>query len=169
MCIRRAFVLQHHEGMTKSEDNSPITVGLQPEHTPSAVAELTSDVDGAARLLRLAQLADELGSSRIADEARNLAGRISEGLFYVACIGQFKRGKSTLINALIGRERLPVGVIPVTSAVTLVRQGAAHARVRFVSGQWQDIDPDDIGQFVCESANPENVKGVAIVELSTPS
>ncbi len=116
-----------------------------------------------------AALAQELGRADLARDAEALAQRTAEGLFYVACIGQFKRGKSTLINALIGRERLPVGVIPVTSAVTLVREGAAHARVRFVSGQWQDIDPDDIEQFVCESANPENVKGVALVELSTPS
>ncbi|HBR01822.1 MAG TPA: hypothetical protein DD738_04355, partial [Ruminiclostridium sp.] len=38
-------------------------------------------------------------------------------------IGQFKRGKSPLINALVGDELLPVGIIPLTTAVTEIRQG----------------------------------------------
>jgi predicted GTPase len=156
--------------MTKREDNSPITVGLQPEHTPLAVSELTSDVDGAARLLRLAQLADELGSSRIADEARNLAGRISEGRFYVACIGQFKRGKSTLINALIDNPVLPVGFTPVTAVPTVIRFGdRRRARVQARDGSWQEVGVSDLNQYVSEEYNPENTKGVRGVEVFVPS
>ena len=61
--------------MTKGEDNSSITVSVPAEHPPLVVPTVTSDVDGAARLLRLAQLAEELGSGRIANEARDLANR----------------------------------------------------------------------------------------------
>jgi ribosome biogenesis GTPase A len=88
--------------MTNSSENASITVSAKPDNSALVVPAVTNDVDGATRLLRLAELAEELGSSRIAGEARDLASRISEGRFYVACIGQFKRGKSTLINALIG-------------------------------------------------------------------
>ncbi len=56
-------------------------------------------VDGASRLLRLAGLGEELGAQSIADDGKALAARVAEGRFYLACIGQFKRGKSTLINA----------------------------------------------------------------------
>ena len=59
---------------------------------------------------RLAQIAAELGSERLAWEAQSIAERVKEGRFYVACIGQFKRGKSTLINALIGEAILPTGI-----------------------------------------------------------
>jgi hypothetical protein len=59
-----------------------------------------TETSGASRLLRLAVLAQELGSESVAEEARELAARVSEGRFYVACIGQFKRGKSTLLNVL---------------------------------------------------------------------
>jgi hypothetical protein len=109
------------EDMTNSEDKSSAKVGVQAEHSHLKLSTVTSDVDGAARLLRLAQLAEELGSSRIAEEARDLANRISEGRFYVACIGQFKRGKSTLINAPIGDPVLPVGFTPVTAVPTVIR------------------------------------------------
>jgi hypothetical protein len=53
--------------------------------------------DGAAQLLRLAELLDELNAIPLATEARELATRLSEGRFYVACVGQLKRSKSTLI------------------------------------------------------------------------
>ncbi len=61
-------------------------------------------------LLRVAALADELGSERVRDEATALAQRTSEGRFYIACIGQFKRGKSTLLDALLADRVLPTGV-----------------------------------------------------------
>jgi predicted GTPase len=128
------------------------------------------DVDGAPRLLRLAGLAEELGVSRIADEAQDLANRISEGRFYVACIGQFKRGKSTLINALIGDPVLPVGFIPVTAVPTVVRFGdQRRARIQVRDGSWQDVSVSDLNQYVAEEFNPENTKGVRGVEAFVPS
>ena len=156
--------------MTKSEDNSSITVSVQAEHRSLAVAALTSDVDGAARLLRLAQLAEQLGSHRIAGEASDLAGRISEGRFYVACIGQFKRGKSTLINALTGDAVLPVGFTPVTAVPTVIRFGdQRRARIQVGNGSWQDVSVSDLNQYVSEECNPENAKGVRGVEVFVPS
>jgi predicted GTPase len=156
--------------MTKDEDNSSTTVSVQLEHSRLAQSTVTNDVDGAARLLRLAELAEELGSRRIADEARNLANRISEGRFYVACIGQFKRGKSTLINALIGDPVLPVGFIPVTAVPTVIRFGdQRRARIQVGEGSWQDVSVSDLNQFVSEECNPENTKGIRGVEVFVPS
>ena len=135
-----------------------------------ALSTVTSDVDGATRLLRLAQLAEELGSGRIAEEARDLASRISEGRFYVACIGQFKRGKSTLINALIGDAVLPVGFTPVTAVPTVIRFGEGRrARIQARDGSWQGVSVSDLNQYVSEEFNPENTKGVRGVEVFVPS
>ena len=67
-----------------------------------------------------AELAQELGAEPVAEEARELATRVSEGRFYVACIGQFKRGKSTLLNALVGHEVVPTGFVPVTAVPTVI-------------------------------------------------
>jgi ribosome biogenesis GTPase A len=130
----------------------------------------TSDVDGAGRLLRLAALGEELGANRVENEARNLAARVSEGRFYLACIGQFKRGKSTLINALIGEPILPVGFIPVTAVPTVIRYGAhKKARIQFRDGAWQQIAASALEQYVSEEYNPENTKGVGGAEVFVPS
>ena len=129
-----------------------------------------SDADGAARLLRLAGLGEELGAPYIADDGRALAARVSEGRFYLACIGQFKRGKSTLINALIGEPILPVGFIPVTAVPTVIRYGAnKKARIKFRDGAWQQIAAGDLDQYVSEEHNSENAKGVEGAEVYVPS
>ncbi|MFZ0761505.1 MAG: dynamin family protein [Candidatus Sulfotelmatobacter sp.] len=126
--------------------------------------------DGATRLLRLAALAEELGAEPVADEARELAARISEGRFYVACVGQFKRGKSTLINALIGEPVVPTGFIPVTAVPTVVRFGERlSARVRSHNGPWSNIPLAELKQFVTEEFNPENKKEVQGAEAFAPS
>ncbi len=121
-------------------------------------------------LLHLAELANRMGADRVMEEAVALAQRTAEGRFYVACVGQFKRGKSTLLNALLGDRVLPAGVLPLTTVPTVVRFGSSRsARVRFESGVWTDIPPEDLARYVSEELNPENQKRVAGVEVFSPS
>src|SRR5271170_6555347 len=77
----------------------------------------------AGKLLCIASLAEQCNSGQITDDAHSAAERIAEGRFYVACVGQFKRGKSTLLNALIGHAVLPAAVVPVTAVPTIIRPG----------------------------------------------
>src|SRR5271157_5829958 len=127
-------------------------------------------VDAGSTLQRLAEIAREFGSEWVADDASGLAERVAEGRFYVACIGQFKRGKSTVLNALLGDAVLPAGVVPITAVPTVVRFGRTRrARVRFRGGNWLDVRPEELQQFVSEEHNPENAKGVAGVEVFVPS
>jgi ribosome biogenesis GTPase A len=156
--------------MTASKHTMPLTVNTAPGDGIAAGLAAANDVDGAARLLRLATLGEELGTNRVAEEARELAARVSEGRFYVACIGQFKRGKSTLINALIGAPVLPVGFIPVTAVPTVIRFGEQQrARVRARDDSWREIAVLELDEYVSEEHNPENAKGVVGVEVFVPS
>jgi Dynamin family len=130
----------------------------------------TEQVSAEIVLNRLAELAKELESDHICEDARGLAQRMVEGRFYVACIGQFKRGKSTLLGALLGDRVLPTGVLPVTAVPTIVRYGRSRgARVRFHGGKWADIAPEELTEYVSEEHNPENAKGVAGIEVFVSS
>lgn len=124
---------------------------------------------GGSGLEAIERLAIAAGAPHLATEARALSDRVRDGLFYVASVGQFKRGKSTLLNALVGEPVLPVGVVPVTAVVTVVRHGERlAARARFADGGWREIAAGDLAQFVAEEHNPENRKGVAAVEVFVP-
>src|SRR6202451_100760 len=121
---------------------------------------VSPDLAGEAALYRLAELANEFGAEHIASTACGLAERVSQGRFYVACVGQFKRGKSTLLNALIGHSVLPTAVVPVTAIPTIIRHGQRlAARVRYQSATWTDIPVGTVNEFVSEEKNPENSKG----------
>jgi hypothetical protein len=127
-------------------------------------------MDGASRLSRFGSLAQELGSEPVAEEARELAMRVSKGRFYVACVGQFKRGKSTLLNALVGHAVFPTGFVPVTAAPTVIRFGdELHARIRMRDGLWRDVAMSDLKEYVTEERNPENRKAVDGAEVFVPS
>jgi putative ribosome biogenesis GTPase RsgA len=144
-----------------------VTVSASSE---SAVSGTALSPDAPAALGELLAVAEELGAERVAAEATTLAERLSEGRFFVACIGQFKRGKSTLVNALVGDPILPTGVVPVTSVVTVVRHGSRRgARVQLAGGGWTSIEPAELAAYVAEERNPGNRKGVEAVEVFVPS
>jgi len=126
--------------------------------------------EGDAVLLRLAAIADEFAAEHVSADARSVAERVAEGRFYVACVGQFKRGKSTLMNALIGAAIVPTGVIPVTTVPTVIRHGDhPRARIRFQSREWSEIALEKLDEYVTEEKNPENTKAVTAVEVFFPS
>ncbi len=118
----------------------------------------------------LGDIAKAIDARELESDARALQQRFGEGRFYLACVGQFKRGKSTLINALIGQPILPTGVTPVTSVVTIVRyQPDTAAEVLFADGRRLRIDAGQLETYVSEALNPENVKRVAVVEVFVPA
>ncbi len=82
----------------------------------------------------------------------------------------WKRGKSTLINALLGQDVLPSGVVPVTSIITAIVYGEQpRVIIEYDNSSTEDIDPSHINEYVSESLNPQNTKGIKLVSLSTPS
>jgi len=127
-------------------------------------------VGDAQALPRLAEIAAALGERSIADDICQLVSRVNEGRFFVACVGQFKRGKSTLLDALVEEEILPTGVVPVTTVPTVLRYGAQRTARVLIDGQWKTIRPEDLAQYVSEELNPENKKRVEGVEafLTSP-
>jgi GTPase SAR1 family protein len=118
---------------------------------------------------RLAAMAQQLGEDSVAADVRQLLARINEGRFFVACVGQFKRGKSTLLDAFVGEEILPTGVVPVTTVPTVLRYGDTRAARVLINTRWRAIRPEDLPQYVSEELNPENSRQVAGVEVFLPS
>ncbi len=87
----------------------------------------------------------------------------------IAVLGEFNVGKSSFINSFIGRDILPVGVIPVTSVITSVTKGPVEqAMVCFTDGQRKETPIGKLNDFINESDNPGNIKQVESVEITLP-
>ena len=97
-------------------------------------------------------------------------GLRDDGVIDVTVLGRFKAGKSSFLNCVAGQDVLPVGAIPVTSVITILRFGEREqARVRFLDGGEVVVPVGKLPDFVTEEENPENRKGVDLVSVDLPS
>ncbi len=90
-----------------------------------SVSELLGDA-----LRRMASVWDEVGpgiggddSASRGDKLRRMADHLQQDEFNLMVVGEFKRGKSTLINAMLGKQLLPAKVAPCTAVITKVHYG----------------------------------------------
>jgi len=99
-----------------------------------------------------------------------LREKIETNTFNLVVVGQFKRGKTSLINALLGADILPVAVIPLTSIVTIMKYGdALRINVHFNNDRVAEIKPESLPEYVTERGNQKNEKDVSEVVITYPS
>ncbi len=126
-----------------------------------------------SELDELAEAAGELAAVAanrpgLAARAGRLAERLGRRRFHVSVLGEFKSGKSTLINAMLGLELMPMGVLPLTAVATEVGYGPAGATVAHQGGGAEEIELGQLAEYVTEARNPANVHNVARVEARVP-
>ncbi|HEY6296691.1 MAG TPA: dynamin family protein [Streptosporangiaceae bacterium] len=112
-----------------------------------------------------------LGTARDREQLEAVADRLDAARLRVLVAGEAKRGKSTLINALVGRAVLPVGVTPLTAIATTVRYGDdPRAEVLFMDGHQEKHPLTALTDLVTERGNPRNRRRIAgvTVYLSVP-
>jgi GTP-binding protein EngB required for normal cell division len=107
-----------------------------------------------------------------------LRERLQEARLQIAILGQFKRGKSTFINALLRAPLLPSAVVPVTAVPTFIAWGPEpHIRVSYQDTRpSEDFRPPDpaairaeLDRWVTEEGNPVNRRKVRRVDLFFPA
>jgi small GTP-binding protein len=82
-------------------------------------------------------------------------------------VGRFSRGKSTLMNAMLGDDYLPTGIVPLTSVITTVRYGSRKQVVLHftASGLTHEVPLSRLAEYVTQKENPGNVKQIAYAEI----
>jgi GTP-binding protein EngB required for normal cell division len=107
-----------------------------------------------------------LGTGQDREQIAALRARLDAARLRVLVAGEAKRGKSTLINALLGRAVLPAGVTPLTAVATTVRYGDdPHAEVWFADGHEEKQPLTALPDLVTERGNPGNRRHVAAVTV----
>ncbi|MGF6376488.1 GTPase Era involved in 16S rRNA processing [Clostridiales Family XIII bacterium PM5-7] len=127
----------------------------------------TNILDKAKKTYELLSEDEAVGGQ--ARAVKSLIDKLENKDMTVSIIGQFKRGKSTLANAILEDNLLPVGIVPVTSAETKVVYGKKAAEVHFLNGVVEPVDFDDLPNYISEQKNANNKLGVESVVLHTPS
>ncbi len=122
-----------------------------------------------AEIVRSAQAIDSKDSD-LQSASRELLTRLADDRFNLMLVGRFSRGKSTLINAVLGHPYLPTGILPLTSVITTVRYGSRpQAVLNFRNAGFpREIPLSQLPEYVTQQSNPGNVKRLAYAEIQLP-
>ena len=125
--------------------------------------------DEAERVGALVRLAHKYGGAALRAEVGSIVEGVTSKRAAVAVLGQFKRGKSMLVNALLGNNILPIGKLPLTGVPTRVLYGEPALLVCYLDGRKKAAKIENLPTYVTEVLNPGNVLGVAYVDVTYPS
>lgn len=107
------------------------------------VSELTES------LTQLKEYSEEVGLTHTAESIGDTIEKIAKEHFEVAIVGEFKRGKSTLINALLGQEVLPADVLPATATLNRVTYSESpYVIVEYKDGNTEKVDINRLSDYV---------------------
>jgi len=122
-------------------------------------------------LIRAAlHLAQASRDEQAENQARGLLGRLAADTLRLAVVGQFSRGKSTLMNALLGGPYLPMGALPMTSVITTVRYGSQAKAIVRRRGQslGTEVALAAVAEYVAQASATRAEHQVASVEVEIP-
>jgi len=157
---------QLHENYVRIDDGSDEVIpdlSKLKDYTQTKLA-----LAGQLRIVR--ESLTTLGREKAVRQIGDLMVKLAEDRFTLAVLGQFKRGKSSLMNAIIGRELLPIGVLPTTSAITVLRYGPRERLIinRENSILQEEVPVSSLAEYVTETGNPENKRKVKTACLEVP-
>ncbi len=122
--------------------------------------------------------ADAYGRPDLTARLAELRDRAADPTIRVLVVGEFKQGKSSLVNALVGREVCPVDddvATAVATAVTYAKDPTATAIVRGAEGdgdatlRGESIDVAALPAWVTEDGEQVAANDVQLVQVGVPA
>ena len=100
----------------------------------------------------------------------SLASRLEDNNLELALFGRVSSGKSSLLNALLSTDVLPVGINPITAVPTKLEYGTIlRAFVTYGTGRNEIVTVEELGKLVTEQGNPGNLRNVTRAMVQVPS
>jgi GTP-binding protein EngB required for normal cell division len=120
-------------------------------------------------LSRIERVVAERGLVEFRGTIDSILDRAEDRSFEIAVFGRVSSGKSSLLNAVIGTDVLPVGVTPVTAVPTRIIHGEEPSlTVSFADAPAKTFGIQQLGEFATEQHNPNNVKHVTRLTVTIP-
>jgi GTP-binding protein EngB required for normal cell division len=96
--------------------------------------------------------------------------RAEDRSFEIAVFGRVSSGKSSLLNAMLETDVLPVGVTPITAVPTRIMHGEeASLTVWFSEAPRKRLEISRLPEFATEQHNPGNSKHVTRLVVALPA
>lgn len=117
-----------------------------------------------ASISELLRLCDELELASRSQSLHVIQDKLQNHSFSVGIMGEFKRGKSTVINALLGKSILPADILPCSATLNQIKWDVKpHAEVHFKDEGKKDVTIDELANYVTKLTE-ESEQNAANVE-----
>jgi GTPase SAR1 family protein len=104
---------------------------------PTTPTDLSNRIDSWLR--KCLGLANSFSIPQIVSELQAIEARLRLPGFRLAFVGEFSRGKSTLLNRLLERDVLPIGVLPTTATLTAIAAGTENCMAVISGSKHQEV------------------------------
>lgn len=138
----------------------------------------TTSPDAEGTLQKAAQIVDLAQRACEAYDRADLAGRLAlvraalaDPVVHIVVVGEFKQGKSSLVNGLVGHDVCPVDDDVATALPTYIRYGkepSAELLLDEVPPRREPVPLDRVREFVLEKGTDSATAGVTGVEVRLP-
>ncbi len=121
-------------------------------------------------LSRIEQIVADRGLVEFRATIAAILDRAEDKTFEIAVFGRVSSGKSSLLNAVLGSDVLPVGVTPITAVPTRIAYGdKSSMRISFAEAPAKTMEITRLPEFATEQLNPGNTKRVTRIVVTLPA
>ena len=121
-------------------------------------------------LSRIEQVVARRGLVEFRTTVASILDRAEDKTFEIALFGRVSSGKSSLLNAILEADLLPVGVTPITAVPTRIAYGEKSLmRVSFAETPAKTMEVARLAEFATEQQNPGNAKHVTRISVALPA
>ena len=108
----------------------------------------------------------ELDDPAALENLQAIKEHVDNGTFFVAFIGQYSAGKSSLINNILGRQIFPSGSVETTPILSYILYGEDEGgRLVYLDGHEEDISLDEIMNITQSNNSAVNLSEVEHMEI----
>lgn len=114
-------------------------------------------------LIEISEYLDDIDSASTLNKMRDV---LESGNYILTVMGQFSAGKSTLINALLGRNILPVNKTETTAIVTYIKYGNEdHAELVYSDGRTEECSIEETMKLEQNGESLEKVEQLDAINI----
>lgn len=103
----------------------------------------------ASGLKQVSNICSHVSMNAHAENLNQLQEKLSEHIFSVGIMGEFRRGKSTVINALLGQSIVPSDIVPTSATLNYIKWGTTkRGVVNFKDGTKKEVGIDELSNYI---------------------
>ena len=142
---------------------TPVLEQIPEESGYATYQAMVSQVSGS--LSELEKLCTALNLEENRKDMERCRKKLNNHTFAVGIMGEFKRGKSTVINSLLEQEIMPADILPCSATMNRVTYDLTpHAQLKMRNGTVKDIPVEELSDYVTKLTGENESRAAEVDE-----